>query len=66
MIELQVNGQEKQLPQPMTVQQALAIWQPAEPYAIALNNEFVPRSLYDQTRLSAKDQIDIVSPITGG
>ena len=37
-----------------------------EPYAAALNLQFVPKARYAQTPLQAGDQIEIIAPITGG
>jgi len=34
--------------------------------AIALNEDFVPRSEYENTRLSDNDRIEIVAPMQGG
>lgn len=34
--------------------------------AVAVNTEFVPRSQYQEYRLQAGDQVDIVAPIQGG
>lgn len=37
-----------------------------EPYAVALNAEFVPRSQYQDILLSDGDSLDILSPVGGG
>lgn len=37
-----------------------------EPYALAINGEFVAKSEYEQTHVSELDKIDIVSPVFGG
>ncbi len=37
-----------------------------QPYAIAVNGEFVSKSEYSHYRLSDNDKVDIVSPIYGG
>lgn len=34
--------------------------------AVAINGEFVPKSLYSQTVVKDQDSIDIVKPIGGG
>jgi sulfur carrier protein len=36
------------------------------PYALALNGEFVPKSLYSATILKPKDKMEILSPFQGG
>ncbi len=37
-----------------------------EPFAVALNGEFVSRSHYAQTVLAEGDTLDIVAPVGGG
>ncbi|BBN82991.1 hypothetical protein PA25_29760 [Pseudoalteromonas sp. A25] len=37
-----------------------------EPYAVALNGQFVPRSQCQSTILSEGDSIELLSPIQGG
>lgn len=37
-----------------------------EPFAVALNGEFVSRSRYKETALSEGDTLDIVAPVGGG
>ena len=37
-----------------------------EPFAVAVNGEFVPRSQCADTELKAGDSIDLLSPIQGG
>ena len=36
------------------------------PFAAAVNLQFVPRTQYAQHTLSHNDQIELISPITGG
>ena len=38
----------------------------AEHFAIAINNKFIPKSLYPATILQEADQIDIIVPQQGG
>jgi len=38
----------------------------SQPYSMALNGEFIPRSEYADIDLNEGDKIDIVSPIGGG
>lgn len=35
-------------------------------FAVAINGEFVPRSLYADQVIRSQDQIDVLSPIAGG
>jgi sulfur carrier protein len=36
------------------------------PFAVAINLQFVPKTQYAHTALNAGDQIEVISPITGG
>lgn len=66
MILINVNQQALQLPLGATVADALAEVQAQPPYAVALNGEFLPRSLYTQQPLQANDQLELVEPMQGG
>ncbi len=35
-------------------------------FAVAINQTFIPRSLYEQTWIQAEDHIEIVMPMQGG
>lgn len=37
-----------------------------QPFAVALNGEFVPRSQYASVTLQDGDALDVVSPVGGG
>ena len=67
MITVWLNDEAKQLEKPMLIEQALAQW-PELPcaYAIAVNKNFVPKSLYDETVLNDGDSIELVTPMKGG
>jgi len=36
------------------------------PFAAAVNTQFVPQARYAEHLLQVQDQIDIISPVTGG
>jgi thiamine biosynthesis protein ThiS len=61
-----VNGQTQKVTEPNTLAELLRSLVLTTPFAIARNNEFVPRAAYDQCRLAAGDRIDIVHPTVGG
>ena len=63
---LTVNGQEWPMPDPPTLENLLAAFQPPQPYAVARNEEFVHRSIYRQCTLLDGDRIEIVHPSAGG
>jgi len=67
MLKLTLNGEPKELPEMMSIEKAIAYWQPeAEKFAVAVNGEFVPRGSYADTLLQANDQVELLSPIVGG
>ena len=49
-----------------TLNQALQSSDARQPFAVAVNLQFIPRSAYDTTLLKAGDLIEIVHPVTGG
>jgi sulfur carrier protein len=61
-----VNGETRSLPEPQTLTGLLTLLSPKTPFAVAHNEEFVPRSDYDSYRISSGDRIDIVHPTAGG
>jgi sulfur carrier protein len=61
-----VNGRAQPLPQPQTLADLLLILNPARPFAVARNEEFIPREDYGECRISPGDRIDIVHPTAGG
>lgn len=66
-IQVSVNGTITQLASQATLASLVQIYNPdGLPVAVAVNEEFVPRSQYAATQLTAGDTIDIVSPVGGG
>ncbi|MEO6973631.1 MAG: sulfur carrier protein ThiS [Rhodoferax sp.] len=49
-----------------TLADALTLLQARPPFAAAVNMQFVPNSHYAQTPLQANDEIEVISPVTGG
>lgn len=71
---IHINGEAVSIDTPASLTQALNFWLKAgsqlapeiEGFVIALNQNFVPRSLYDQTLLKTGDKIELLSPMAGG
>lgn len=63
---LTVNGREAPMPNPTTLESLLVMLNPQLPYAVARNEELVPRSNYQQCKLMDGDRIEIVQPSAGG
>ena len=61
-----INRQPYELDESATLDDAIAMIQAKPPYAAAVNTQFVPRTQYHQHGLRDGDQIEIISPVTGG
>jgi thiamine biosynthesis protein ThiS len=61
-----VNGQAHPLYEPRTLAELLRSLSPSVPFAVARNEELVPRGSYEDCLLTAGDRIDIVHPTVGG
>ncbi len=62
-----VNGQSWPAPTEGTVADVVAAWCPSpRGVAVARNGEVVPRSSWSTTRLTAGDQLEIVTAAAGG
>ncbi len=67
MLKLTLNGEPKELSASISLDKAIAQWQPtAEKFAVAVNGEFVPRGEYANLMLQDNDQIELLSAIVGG
>ncbi|MFC3152837.1 sulfur carrier protein ThiS [Litoribrevibacter euphylliae] len=64
-MEVLVNGETKQVSSG-TLQSLLQELAFEGDFAVAVNSEFVPRSLYSEQVIQSGDQIDVLSPIAGG
>ncbi len=65
-MQLTVNGHATPMPDPPTLEILLLTLEPQKPYAVARNDEFVPRTTYHQCELMDGDRIEIVHPSAGG
>jgi sulfur carrier protein len=61
-----VNGNPYPLPQSVTLAAMLRSVSPPVPFAVALNEEFIPRATYEDCLVQPNDRIDIVHPTVGG
>lgn len=67
MIEIKRNGQSESIKKDMLLMQALKLWgYQGVSFAVAINCAFVPRSQFEQTRLTEGDEVEIVTPMQGG
>ncbi len=65
-MKVHVNNQSHELPAGATLADAIAILQPASPFAAAVNMNFVPNTRYRDTPLNDGDRVDVIAPVTGG
>lgn len=61
-----INGQPVTLQANQTLQMLLDEFDAQEPYVVAINQTFVPRSCYAQQSLQTGDRIEVLQPIQGG
>ena len=61
-----LNGQSMALPAGATLADAARASGVQPPFAAAVNLQFVPRARYPDTLLKAGDQVELISPVTGG
>ena len=65
-LEVLINNQTVILQAGQTLQSLLDDFGAKEPYVVAINQTFVPRSCYQQQSLQAGDRIEVLQPIQGG
>ena len=65
-MHITINLQPCELSEGATVADALAAMQAQPPYAVAVNTVFVPAPEHPYHRLQAGDQMEVISPVTGG
>ena len=66
VIRVICNGEARALPGGHTLAEVLPALTQACDFAVAVNEEFVPRSAYTAVRLADGDRIELVIPMEGG
>ena len=67
MIEVSVNSESKQIDSGKSLAELLGDWGfECQRVAVAINEDFVPRSTYADVSLKAGDRVDVVAPVQGG
>lgn len=64
--QVSINGQTVSLESGQCLADLLQQFGAQEPYVIAINEIFVPRSAYAQQPVQAGDRIEVLQPIQGG
>lgn len=66
-MNIRFNGELTELQETLTLDQLLAQMPDLpENYAVALNENFVPRAAYADTVVTAGDEVELVVPMQGG
>lgn len=65
-LNLLINQKPHQLPAGATLADAVALLGLHRPFAAAVNLQFVPRSQHAQHVLQDQDQVELITPVTGG
>ncbi|WP_319379606.1 sulfur carrier protein ThiS [Thiomicrorhabdus sp.] len=65
-MRVQINGAEFVLPANCVVSEAMKIYQAQMPYAVMINQAFVPKSQHADHFLKDGDRIDVIGAIQGG
>jgi sulfur carrier protein len=67
MITLQLNGEDKTLKVGSSIADAIAAWHlTGKSFAVAVNEEFIPKSAYADVSLMDGDRIELLIPMQGG
>ena len=61
-----VNQIEQELAPEIRLNDFLHLLSPKKPFAISLNSAFIPKTEYQNVLLKELDQVEIISPVTGG
>lgn len=65
-MNIKINEQEYTFEKKVTLTDVLKRYQMFQPYAILLNDEFIPKSEHAGTWLKENDKVDVVGAIQGG
>ncbi len=65
-MQIKVNDEVLDIEQGMTLAQFIEWYKQEGNFAVAVNMEFIPRSLYSETALKENDKVEIVQPMQGG
>jgi sulfur carrier protein len=67
MIEIVINGEKQNLKEDINIKEMIEILGYEDnSFAVALNGTFVSLKAYENTKIQAKDTIDILAPMVGG
>ena len=61
-----VNQVEYELPSQSMISDVLSLIDARQPYAVAVNLNFVPKTKHSEFLLNENDQVEVIAPVTGG
>lgn len=65
-MQILINRMPHELPEGSSLEAALKQAGFTPPFAVALNLQFVPKTRYGLTALKPGDEVEVISPVTGG
>ncbi len=67
MIEIFINGSKRRVPESTTVEELIeSIGLPKKGIALAINNEVIPKSRWNERSLSPQDRVELLTIAQGG
>jgi sulfur carrier protein len=61
-----INQVERDVPENSTIDDVLVLIKATPPFAVAINYEFVPKTVHAQEVLREGDEMEVIAPVTGG
>jgi sulfur carrier protein len=61
-----INQVEREIPENSTIDDVLVLIKAIPPFAVAINYEFVPKTVHAQEVLREGDEMEVITPVTGG
>jgi sulfur carrier protein len=65
-MDIMINGQQVTIDNQLSLSEILQQQGFQGSFALAINGEFIPKSEYTSTTLTAGDALDVLAPISGG
>lgn len=67
MMTVTLNGKAREIDSNTSIAEAIGSWELLDQsFAIAVNEQFIPKSAYDSTHLQEGDRVELLVPMQGG
>ncbi|MGH1440330.1 MAG: sulfur carrier protein ThiS [Cellvibrionaceae bacterium] len=67
MLNVTLNGEAKTIEGKLSLEQAISEWDlGSQAFAIAVNEQFIPKSHYASTEIQEGDRVELLVPMQGG